>query len=136
MKVATIMTRTLVTASLDDDVAHLRELFQRLRFHHLPVVDDGKLVGVISDRDLLRYLSPFLDTLAERPQDNSTLRTKAHQLMTRKPVVASPHTDVRDAARILIDKRISCLPVVTPDGVLAGILTWRDLLGALLAAGR
>jgi acetoin utilization protein AcuB len=134
MKVGTIMTRTLVTASLDDDVAHLREFFQRLRFHHLPVVDDGKLVGVISDRDLLRYLSPFVDTLAERPLDAKTLHTKAHQLMTRKPIVAHPETDLREAARTLIDKRISCLPVVDGEGVLQGILTWRDLLSALLAS--
>ena len=54
------MSRKLVWVEPDDRVIRVRELFNEYRFHHLLVIDDRRLVGVISDRDLLKNLSPFI----------------------------------------------------------------------------
>ncbi len=137
MKVDEIMSREPVTVGMDDDLHRVKDLFELYRFHHLLVLLGEKLVGVISDRDLLRASSPFFGRASERPQDVATLNRRVHQIMTRNLVVVAPETPVEDAARLMLDKRVSCLPVVTDDGRLLGIVTWRDQLRSLLPpAGR
>ena len=131
MRVREVMSRRLVTVGIDDDLLAIGERFATTGFHHLLVVSGTKLLGVISDRDLLRTVSPFIGTLAERTQDRETLRRKAHQLMTRDPITVNPEDEVQTAAIFLVDKKISCLPVVSDEGELEGIVTWRDLLRAV-----
>jgi acetoin utilization protein AcuB len=131
MLVRDIMSKNVVTVTPDTDLAAMREIFERTRFHHLLVVENGGLVGVISDRDLLRCQSPFVGTLAEREQDRQAERRRAHQLMTRNPIVAHPEDEVQTAAFFMVEKKISCLPVVDGETGLQGIVTWRDLLRAV-----
>lgn len=133
MTVEQIMTRQVVSVGLDDSVQTVRDCFEDHHFHHLLVVEHHKLVGVISDRDLLRNLSPFIGkSLAERQQDTATLHRRVHQIMTRKPVSVSPETPIQDAARRMIEHNISCLPVTSPDMRVVGIVTWKDLLRAVV----
>ena len=137
MKVDEIMSREPVTVGMDDDLHRVKDLFELYRFHHLLVLLGEKLVGVISDRDLLRASSPFSGRASERPQDVATLNRRVHQIMARNLVVVAPEAPGEDAARLMLDKRVSCLPVVTEDGKLLGIVTWRDQLRSLLPpAGR
>ncbi len=131
MNVDRIMTRETTTIGMDDRIYRVKDLFEEHVFHHLLVVEKGQLVGVISDRDLLRNVSPFIGKLSERSEDAATLNRRVHQIMTRKPVTVSPETDVKDASRVMLEHRVSCLPVVKDDGRVAGIVTWRDLLGGL-----
>jgi len=133
MNVEGIMTRDPVTVSMDHDLHRVKELFELYRFHHLLVLAGEQLVGLVSDRDLLRALSPFTGSAAERPQDLATLNRRVHQIMTRKLVVVAPLTPVAEAARLMLDKRVSCLPVVDGEGRVLGIVTWRDQLRSLLA---
>lgn len=132
MNVQDIMSREPVTVGMDDDLHRVKDLFELYRFHHLLVLLGERLVGVISDRDLLRASSPFIGRPSERPQDLATLNRRVHQIMTRNLVVVAPGTPVEDAARLMLDKRVSCLPVVDDDGKLQGIVTWRDQLRSLL----
>lgn len=132
MNVDAIMSREPVTVGMDDDLHRVKDLFELYRFHHLLVLLGEKLVGVISDRDLLRASSPFVGRASERPQDLATLNRRAHQIMTRDLVVVAPDTPVEEAARLMLDKRVSCLPVVAAEGQLLGIVTWRDQLRSLL----
>lgn len=132
MNVDSIMSREPVTVGMDDDLHRVKDLFELYRFHHLLVLLGEKLVGVISDRDLLRASSPFIGRASERPQDIATLNRRVHQIMTRKLVVVAPDTPVRESARLMLEKRVSCLPVVTEEGKLLGIVTWRDQLRSLL----
>lgn len=133
MKIAEIMTKRVATVEMDDTLHVVQDLFHKARFHHLLVVDEeGALVGVISDRDLLKALSPYLGTGAEQERDRFTLAKHAHQIMTRNPVVVRPEAEARDAARLLVNKGISCLPVVTAEGEIVGVVTWRDLLKKLI----
>lgn len=128
MRVVEIMSRELVTVGPDDRLRTVRMLFERYRFHHLLVVDGAKLLGVISDRDLLKSISPFIEKMAERPQDVATLERRVHQIMTRKPVTVPDTALVCDAAEVMLGNRVSCLPVVDANGKAVGIITWRDML--------
>jgi acetoin utilization protein AcuB len=129
MTLGDIMTRSVVTVHMDDTLQRIQEIFEESRFHHLLVTDEGRVVGVISDRDLLKHLSPFTgNVLMERKQDLNLLKRKAHQIMHRKPVTASPDMSVVDATDLVLRERLSCLPVVTPQRRVCGVVTWRDLL--------
>ena len=128
MIVNEIMTRTVVTVELDDALDVVKDIFDAGRFHHLLVLDDNVLVGVLSDRDLLRAVSPNLDTSRCTYWDLATLRKPVHSIMTRKPVTISPNAQVSDAVRIINQNTFSCLPVVDDSGKVLGILTWRDIL--------
>ncbi len=77
------MTRRVVTVEMDDPLQIIREIFENVNFHHILIVDVQKLAGVISDHDLLRALSPFLDTPSERACDTDTLNRKVHQIMSK-----------------------------------------------------
>lgn len=129
-----IMSRRLVTVTMDDTLATVRQLFKEHRFHHLLVVEDRTLVGIISDRDLLKALSPNIGTLSETDRDRATLNKRAHQVMTRDPVSVRPTTPLADAAALMLEKKVSCLPVTSDQHRLEGILSWRDILKALVAA--
>lgn len=133
MEIQDIMSRQLVTVSPDDTVANVRAMFQTWRFHHLLVVERRRLLGVISDRDLLKNLSPFIGReLAERSQDAALLDRKVHQIMTRKPITVPPDMAVDNAVRLLVHQNVSCLPVVADGGVALGIVTWKDLFRAMV----
>jgi len=133
MKIASIMTNRVATVEMDDTLRAINNIFCQAKFHHLLVIENGKLVGVISDRDLLKASSPFLDTPAERPCDVARLSRKAHQIMTREPITINADTTVAEAVSILMKKNVSCLPVVSPQGKIEGIVTWKDLLKAYMA---
>lgn len=129
LKLGDIMTRDVVTVAMDDTLDEIRAIFEQHRFHHLIVTNHGRVVGVISDRDLLKNVSPFLGRpLMERPQDLNTLNRRAHQIMHRALVTGTEDMAVADAATLALDQDVTCLPVVDDRGRLRGIVTWRDLL--------
>jgi acetoin utilization protein AcuB len=133
MDIQSIMTRKLVTVSPDDAVSKVRELFNMWRFHHLLVTENRRLVGVVSDRDLLKNLSPFLGReMAERPQDVALLDRKVHQIMTRRLVTAGPEMVIENAIRLMVAQQVSCLPVTNEKGQPVGIVTWKDLFRAMV----
>jgi len=131
LTVGQIMSRRVVTVTMDDTLAKVQKLFREFRFHHLLVLEERRLVGVISDRDLLKALSPAIGTLMETDRDRATLNKRAHQIMSRHPVSATADVPIETAARLLIEKKVSCLPIVTDDQTLVGILSWKDILNAL-----
>lgn len=130
MKLNSIMKTEVVTVGMDASLISISRMFEEGEFHHVLVVEDGELFGVISERDLLRASSPFLNTGCEQNRDIATLSKRAHQLMSRKPFTIAAEASAEDAARLMLQKDISCLPVVSSDGQLAGIVTTKDLLKA------
>jgi len=128
MKISSIMTKEVVTVDMDTSLKTICRIFDDKKFHHLFVVDNNELIGVISDRDLFKALSPFLKTPAEQNRDLATLKKRAHQIMSRKPVTVKKGTSSKDAIRLILRKNISCLPVISSDGQIEGIVTWRDLI--------
>ncbi|MEL4399877.1 CBS domain-containing protein [Shewanella algae] len=128
--IADIMITRVVTVEMDDRLSVAKEIFHHAGFHHLLVVDDeGKLEGVLSERDLLRALSPNLGSDTASSRDLETLNKRAHQVMSRNPVTVAPHVGLAQASRLLLEKDIGSLPVLE-DGEIVGIVTWKDLLRA------
>ena len=132
MKIRSIMTTKVVTVSMDDPLKVIIEIFSHARFHHLLVVERDRLRGVISDRDVLKTTSPFLHTISERPRDLAILNKRAHQIMTREPVTITVDTTLEEAINLLLHENVSCLPVLSEDGRIEGIVTWKDLIRAHL----
>ena len=128
MKVASIMTEKPLKVRMDDSIGTMREIFENVEFHHLLVVEGRKLVGILSDRDLLKVISPFLGTLSEKSRDEAILNKRVHQIMTRKPITVEKNTDTETAARLLLDRDIGCLPVISSEGEVQGVVTWKDIL--------
>lgn len=126
--VSSIMSRGAVTIAPDDSLHVVSRLFEERRFHHLVVVDRGKAIGVISHRDLLKHISPFVGTMSEKSRDVWTLDKRVHQVMTRTIVWADPETSITDAALLMAANRISCLPILDAKGRPVGIVTTLDIL--------
>ena len=91
MRVKEIMNTSLVTIDMDDSLEVVKDIFDHSSFHHLLVTEGDKLFGIISDRDLLKVLSPYLGTPSETNRDLAILNRKAHQILTRKPITLPPH---------------------------------------------
>jgi acetoin utilization protein AcuB len=128
MRVRDIMTKDLVSVGPADPLIEVRALFYRRRIRHVLVVEEGFLKGVISDRDVLSAMSPFLDTHLEEQRDVSTLGTRADAIMTPSPIAVGPDDHVDVAMKRMLDHRISCLPVVSAEGKPVGIVTTADML--------
>jgi acetoin utilization protein AcuB len=130
--IAEIMTARAVTIEMDDSLEVIRDIFRKVRFHHLLVVDNEKLVGVISDRDVLKALSPYVGTMSETDRDRATLNKRAHQIMSHHPVTVRQSCPLQEAAQLMLTRGVSCLPVTTVDGVIQGVVTWKDVFRAFL----
>jgi acetoin utilization protein AcuB len=135
MTLGKIMTARIVTVEMDDRLEVVKEIFDTMRFHHLLVVDEHKkLSGVLSDRDLLRALSPYAGSATETARDLATLNKRVHQIMTRQPITLRQESGIAEAVELLLKNRISCLPIVDDDFKPVGIVSWRDLLRTLASA--
>jgi acetoin utilization protein AcuB len=113
-----IMRRSPVTTAPHQILADAQELMSRDGMHQLPVVENGTLVGMLSDRDLHAH-SGYLD------------RTKVDAAMTYGVISVAPTDTAQHAARVLIERRINALPVVEADRLI-GIVTKTDLLRLLV----
>ncbi len=131
MRAKDIMTTNLVSVAMDDSLRKVKEIFDHCNFHHLLVVRGKKLVGIISDRDLLKNLNPKIDTAAATSKDLAVLNKKAHQIMHRKLIVAHPETTIFQLIDLFREHRVSSLPVVDSEEHPIGIISWRDILEAI-----
>lgn len=131
MKVSRLMSTKPVSVNMDDSLTKVKALFDELSFHHILVVEARQLQGVISDRDLLKNLSPRIDTVAATTQDLAGLNKRAHQIMSRKPISIQADASVGEAIALFNQHIISCIPVVDTEEHLVGILSWRDIMRAL-----
>ncbi len=127
-----IMATRVVTIEMDDSLEVVRDIFKKVRFHHLLVVDNQQLVGIISDRDMLKAVSPFVGTMSETTRDRATLNKRAHQIMSHHPVTVCSSCSLQEAAQLMLGRGVSCLPVTTKNGEVLGIVTWKDVLRAVL----
>ena len=126
------MTTRVVTIEMDDSLEVVRDIFKKVRFHHLLVVDNDRLVGIISDRDMLKAVSPFVGTMSETTRDRATLNKRAHQIMSHHPVTVRSSCTLQEAAELMLARGVSCLPITTVGGEVLGIVTWKDVLRAIL----
>jgi acetoin utilization protein AcuB len=135
MLVQDVMTKHVICTKMDESLDVVRDLLSSRRIHHLVVLDENKIVGIVSDRDVLRHLSPFSGTNSERTIDAATLRKRVHQIMSRHVQTVRFDMPAVDAAKLLLERGISCVPVVGETGGLLGIVTTRDLLRCAVTIG-
>jgi len=125
------MKRDPVTAKKDDSFRYALKLIRKEGIRHLPVVENKKVVGIVTDRDL-RQAAPSPATTLEVHELNFLLeRLKIEAIMTKKVITIGQDADLLDAAKLLLTHKIGCLPVVDQDE-LVGIITEGDLLRALV----
>lgn len=133
MQVCKLMSANVVTVELDDPLWKVKAIFEKTGFHNLLVVEHNRLYGVLSDRDLLKTLSPNVDSKHASPKDLACLNKKAHQVMTRKPIFLFETDRVKQAIESFTENRISCIPIVNAKEEPVGILSWRDIMRALIS---
>lgn len=131
IEISDIMSRKIVTVELDDSLKVIQEIFNHTHFHHLIVVSAERVAGVISDRDLLKALSPRIGTFSETDRDTTTLNKRAHQIMTRHPITLPASAGIFDAINTFNQHSISCIPIVDSALKPVGMLSWRDILKML-----
>ena len=119
LTVEELMSTALVTARADDVIADVDLEMKMADIRHIPVVDDrGRMVGIVSQRDVLRA----------RVRAGTTKAIPIRSLMTRSVRTIAPDALALEAVDILLDHKIGCVPVVTEDGRLVGIVTETDFL--------
>lgn len=128
MSMTTLMSKSLITLNIDDDLEKAKLLFEQHNIHHILILNGKELAGVITDRDLYKHLSPAIGTSKETPRDTSLLRKKLHLIMHREIITATAKTTLNDAVLLFHDNHVSCLPVVDDHFHPVGIITWRDVL--------
>ena len=129
MLVNQIMSQNLNTVKPTESLESLSRTFDAVSYHHLPVVDsDNILLGIISDRDVIQSLSPFIGTEHERDCDLELLNLTATDIMTADPITVHQSTRIETASILLLENNFSCLPIVDDDGKIEGLLTWKDIL--------
>jgi CBS domain-containing protein len=121
LTVGDLMTRDVVTLDETDDLFRVDDLLKLHHIRHLPVVRDGRLVGMVSHRDLLRALSRQLAAAGHEP-------ISVTRLMSRDVEMVRPDLPVREAIYKLLDHRFGCLPVVDRERRLVGIITEADFM--------
>lgn len=117
MSVQSIMTKTVVSASPDATVREAIQLIDDNDIRHLPIVEDGRLVGIVSDRDLRAY---------ERSDER--LAIPVGEVMTQEPVCMEVGESLASVIDIMLEYKIGALPVVGEEGELVGIVSYIDVL--------
>lgn len=128
MHVRDIMATDLVTLMEDETLADAQRCMDRGRLRHLPVVWDGKLVGLVTHRDLLAASFSLFAEVGADEQRRVFARITAKELMHSELVTVSPDCPVPRAAELLLENKFGCLPVVEKSGRLVGIVTEADFL--------
>ncbi len=133
MEVEKWMTRELHAVKPRDSIRHARELMESRRVNQLPVVVEGRLVGIVTDRDLRDAFPSVFDSghpAEARRADPATIKVEA--VMTPNVLTISPSDSMSKAARLMRQERIGAIPVVDGNRVV-GIIARSDILDAFMA---
>lgn len=129
-----VMTRKVVTLTEGDTLQTAEDGMKRFRIRHLPVVSDEKLVGLVSLSDLLHASSSWLSEAADA-RDAVIHQQPVSKIMTRDLITVGERDTLVDAARLMWETKVGCLPVTGPDDKLVGVLTEADFVKLVLRTG-
>jgi acetoin utilization protein AcuB len=136
--VGDLMSQPAIKVTLDQSLKEILDLFEIHNIRHLPVIDvDEKtkeefLVGVISNRDILRQLSPGYGTLAEKGTDQISLRLLCSTVFTRNIETIAPQDLLFPAIEKMLRLKVDCLPVVDETKLACGMITSTDIIKAFV----
>lgn len=121
------MTRDVITIVPDTSLHEAHRLMTEKRIRRLPVVDRGKLVGLVTLGDVRSAEPSAASTLSVWEMNNLLAKLKVSEIMTREPVTISQEATISTVAEIMLEKKFSGLPVVDDQGKLVGIITESDI---------
>jgi len=125
------MSRPVISVSPDASINDVLAMFKKEHIRRAPVIKDGKLVGIVSERDLLNASPTSVTTLSVWELNYLISKVKIKNVMTRKVITVNKETPIEEAARIMADKKIGGIPVVDGDRVV-GMITETDLFKIFL----
>jgi acetoin utilization protein AcuB len=132
MFVSDWMTKKVYTVTPDDNISTAIKLLKEKKIKHLPVVkNDATIVGILSDRDIKDYTPSKATTFEIRELNYILFTTKVKEIMVKKVITAPPNMAIEEAAMIMYDNTIGCLPVVE-NHKLVGIISDKDLFRVLV----
>lgn len=130
MQVKDIMSTAVEVVGRNDDLSQVEELMATKKLRHVPVLDQDELVAIVSQRDLFKAMMSSTMGYGEKAQKAYLQSVRVKEIMTYPVVTVAPDTAVSEAADVMMQKGIGCLPVV--EGTrLVGVVTKTDLLRCL-----
>jgi len=128
MKVKDVMVKEVTTLGLNEELSLADDIMKLGRVRHLPVVDDEKLVGIISQRDLFKASLGSAMGFGEDVRRDFLKTVVVKEVMIKELITISPEADMKEAGRMMLEKKIGCLPVVEEGDRLVGLITETDIL--------
>jgi acetoin utilization protein AcuB len=135
LRVRDIMGKNVVTISVSERLSTVEDIMTLGHVRHMPVVRGGKLVGVVSERDLLRASLSVLSEHRGAERRAFLHVVEIARVMSAPPIVIGPDATIDEAALVMAEKKIGCLPVVDGDHLL-GMVTETDVLRSVAGVGR
>jgi acetoin utilization protein AcuB len=127
-----LMSSPVRTLKTSDSLRKALNLLNKERIRHAPVLKDDRLVGIVSDRDVRMYLPPPISSGHQEESVSILDKIRVNEMMTGNPISIGPYHSVKEAARILLERRIGALPVVK-EGRVIGIVTRSGILEAMFS---
>lgn len=132
MVVDEVMTSKVTTAAPSASIKRVLQLLSEADVRHVPITDDGELVGIVSDRDLRSFVPDLVENFSEVAE---RLSRPISSVMSSDVVTVEPETDLQSAIDLMLDQKVGAIPVVRPDTrELVGIVSYMDVLRAARAA--
>jgi CBS domain-containing protein len=125
--VTEIMMGSPVTLGPEDTLDLANDVISLGRIRHIPVVDAGRLVGLLSERDLMGAAASHVFGLKTKSKSALLKSVLIRDVMKKRVVTVAPETSIKDAAHLMADKKIGCVPVVS-NGAIVGLVTTTDIL--------
>ncbi len=133
MLVKNWMSRKVITVGPDDSMLNAVNLLREHDIRMLPVLKDGRLIGVVTDRDIKRSSASDATTLEIHELMHLISKVKVNDIMTGKVVTVPENYTVEETAEILLENKISGAPVVNENGAVVGVITQTDLFKVLIS---
>jgi len=130
MKVVDVMTKDPLSVTVTESIGVADELMTENKIRQLPVVSNGTLVGIVTDRDVRSFLSGSL--LASPEEREKALSVKVREIMTSEPLTVAPDDELTEAVELLLEQKVGGVPVVDEAEGLVGIVTYVDVLRCFL----
>lgn len=125
------MSHPVISVSPDEPINEVLAMFRKEHIRRAPVMKHGKLVGIVSERDLLNASPSSVTTLSVWEMNYLISKVKVKDVMTRKVIAVDKDTPIEEAARIMADKKIGGVPVTSSDKIV-GMITETDLFKVFL----
>jgi acetoin utilization protein AcuB len=130
IRVVDVMTKNPLSVTPLETIGQADELMTEHKIRQLPVINDGELVGIITDRDIRSFLSGSLLSTPEARE--KALNVNVRDVMTTEPLTMAPDDELQEAVELLIEEKIGGIPVVDKTEGLVGIVTYVDVLRCFL----